>query len=803
MKIGPATVSADLPPELFQTLLHALPMPACIFTGPEFIVSLPNQAMLKAWGKRDHIRGLTFRDAFPELIDQPFFVLLKKAYDEGSKIEGQHTEVHHVPDGSLQRVYRYSFVALRYATGQIDGVMVFGTDMTDLAQAEMRAEVLEMNFMNTVLQSSRPSILVTYPEFITEVANSHMIQFLRSTGGELIGRSLWEFMPDLQEEFESIVRDAMVNAEPIEFREVETRLIRTDDPASVIINISFQPVFRSGGEVSSLLIFVHDISSEVFNRQLLNQRKGTERSIYEKLYATNIELISAHEELSTLNNELENRVAKRTLELYHTKREVENQRSRLFRLFMGAPAGICMLSGPELVFELVNPLYKQLLPGRQVLGKPILEALPEIQNQAIYQIILDVYRTGVTYEGKEFPVGITNQEGRLEDRFYDFTYQARYDTDGAIDGLVVFAYDVTREVKARRQVEEKEKVLRQVMESMDQLSWTNDLAGAANFFNQRWYEYTGISKANKNESDWGKIVHPDDFEHTWNKYVNGLRAGDKFEIENRLRRYDGVYCWHLIRSSPIRNDQGEIMQWVGTATNIDELKKMQQQREEFISIASHELKTPLTSLSGSLQILDRKIREEENVPMIISRMVSSSLIHLGKVTGLVNDLLSSTKIEQGQLVLRKEWLTIADLVNNCCDHVRINGRFDLVTEGDRELKIFGDWNKLDQVLVNLVNNAVKYAPESARILIRIEKLSDQARISVIDFGQGIPMDKVEHLFDRFYRADDSGFQHSGLGLGLYICQQIVEKHGGQIGVQSELGKGSTFWFTLPLKAEPA
>lgn len=797
---GPNT--SDLSPELLYTLLQSMPVPACIFTGPDFIIAMANESILKVWGKNDQILGSSVFDVLKELVDQPFFDSLKKVYGEGSKIRDKRIKVSLEVDGRLQEFYyQYTFEALLDSEQQVYGVSATGIDVTAQADAERKAEVLEMNFMNMVLHSLTAAGIFTYPKFLTEVANDHMLQFLGSDGQNVIGKPLWEFLPDLQEQFEPLINDAVLNSEPIEFKEVETSLLRTDELETVVVNFAFQPLYEAGGQISGLLVFATDVSKEVFNRQYISQTKGTEKSIYEKLYATNIELIRAHEHLSTLNNELESRVAKRTLELKRTKLEVENQRARLYRLFMEAPAGICMLSGPDLVFELINPLYQQLFPGRQVLGKPLLEALPEIQGQPIYDIILNVYQSGVTFEGKELlvPLAMT-ASGPVEDRYFDFTYQARYDTDGTIDGLVVFAYEVTREVNSRKQVEEKGKVFRQVMESMDQLSWTNNQLGEVNFFNQRWHDYTGLNHQESNESNWRNIVHPDDFDTTYSKYIKGLNSGEKFEIENRIKRFDGDYCWHLIRSIPIRNDLGEITLWVGTATNIDEFKKMQQQREEFISIASHELKTPLTSLSGSLQILDRKIKKEANTSTIVSKMVSSSLNHLGKVTDLVNDLLSSTKIEQGQLILNKEWVIISDLVNGCCDHVRMEGRFGLRTEGDLNLRIYGDKNKLDQVLVNLVNNAVKYAPESKEVIIRIEKAGDKAKVSVQDFGPGIPEEKVAHLFDRFYRVDNSGFQHTGLGLGLYICQQIVEKHDGLIGVESELGKGSTFWFTLPLEA---
>ncbi len=137
-------------------------------------------------------------------------------------------------------------------------------------------------------------------------------------------------------------------------------------------------------------------------------------------------------------------------------------------------------------------------------------------------------------------------------------------------------------------------------------------------------------------------------------------------------------------------------------------------------------------------------------------------------------------------------------MEECCPHVRAEGIYTLKIEGDMNVEVYADGMRIDQIVINFVNNAIKYAPGSKEIRIFIEKINDMAKVSIIDKGPGIPAEKLLHLFDRFYRVDSSGSQYSGLGLGLYISAEIIKRHNGQIGVNSELGKGSTFWFTLPL-----
>jgi signal transduction histidine kinase len=164
---------------------------------------------------------------------------------------------------------------------------------------------------------------------------------------------------------------------------------------------------------------------------------------------------------------------------------------------------------------------------------------------------------------------------------------------------------------------------------------------------------------------------------------------------------------------------------------------------------------------------------------------------------LVEDLLNTTKIEQGQLALNKTIFTVSEMIDDCCGHIRLAGEYDIIYQGDRSLKVFADQFKIDQVMVNLVNNAVKYAPESKEIVVKVEHLEKATRVSVTDKGNGVSENQIKQLFDRFFRVEEQASKTSGLGLGLFICAEIIRRHGGDIGVESQEGEGASFWFTLP------
>lgn len=354
----------------------------------------------------------------------------------------------------------------------------------------------------------------------------------------------------------------------------------------------------------------------------------------------------------------------------------------------------------------------------------------------------------------------------------------------------------TRVADRTKALAESETRFRTMMETIPQIAWTNTVDGQVTFYNQRWYDYTGLDRDNINNGGLETAIHPDDLENVLDHYRSIRETANGGELQIRVMRADGLYLWHLIRLMPIRNEHGAVQLWVGTATDIQELKLLQQQKDDFINIASHELKTPITSLKASLQLLDKN--KDNPSSAMFSKLVGMANKSLDRVNVLIQDLLNASKVNEGRLHLNKKRYVLSTSMDDCCDHVRSEGTFTIRTEYDNKLEVFADEGRVDQIVINFVNNAMKYASQSKEILIKLESIDGMAKVSVIDKGPGISAEKLPHVFERYYQVDSSGSQYSGLGLGLYICSEIIKKHDGQIGVKSELGKGSTFWFTIPL-----
>ncbi len=236
---------------------------------------------------------------------------------------------------------------------------------------------------------------------------------------------------------------------------------------------------------------------------------------------------------------------------------------------------------------------------------------------------------------------------------------------------------------------------------------------------------------------------------------------------------------------------------LGTVIDITEQKRLQQQKDDFLSIASHELKTPITSLKASVQLMER-IKNDPS-PEKLARLIDQAVKSMHKVSTLVEDLLNVSRANESQLRINKSPVDLTQLLENCCIDVRSESVFTITVQAPPGLMVDADEHAIDQVITNLVNNAVKYAPGSKEIILSARTDGNQVYVSVRDFGPGIPKDKLPHLFERYYQVDTAAYDRSGLGLGLYICAEIIKKHGGQIGVDSQLGEGSTFYFTLPIR----
>ena len=328
--------------------------------------------------------------------------------------------------------------------------------------------------------------------------------------------------------------------------------------------------------------------------------------------------------------------------------------------------------------------------------------------------------------------------------------------------------------------------------------WTADTDGKLNYINRRWYEYTGFdleeSKTKQNE-----LVHPDDLETSSTAWRYALKYKQKYEQEFRFKRNpDGAYRWHYAQAIPFKDEYGNITAWIGTSIDIDDQKKQLERKDEFIGVASHELKTPLTSLKGYLQLMEL----QKTLPELVKSYISKANLSLVKLQRLVDELLDVSRIKAGKLEFSKQIFNLTELVSQCVDNSRIMyPLFTIKKELEENIMVMGNEERIEQVFMNLINNAVKYSPECKKIIVRTESDDTSAIVSVVDFGVGMSEQDQKFIFERFYRANGHDHLTPGLGMGLYIASEIMKEHKGEIQVRSKLNEGCVFTFSLPLVTE--
>jgi len=344
--------------------------------------------------------------------------------------------------------------------------------------------------------------------------------------------------------------------------------------------------------------------------------------------------------------------------------------------------------------------------------------------------------------------------------------------------------------KAQRETNEKAAELISILESIPQIAFTIKSDGLLEFTNSKWLEYadspSSFPSAHPEEKDIRKEV------------MTAIVSGKPLELETRLKKInDTKYRYHLLRLLPVHENNSTV-KWAGTFTDIEEQKQMSRRKDDFLSIASHELKTPLTSIKAYMQLLERESKHNPQFKPYVERTLSQ----VDKLNSLISDLLDISKIQSGKLEFNKKEFDFDSMISGLLEMTRQNHPdYQLEYTGHAGVPVYGDEMRLEQVVTNFISNAIKYSPKEKKIIIHTRSDESNVHFSVTDFGIGISKEEQKNLFRKFYRASEAAPYFQGMGLGLYICSEIIKRHNGSVGVDSEPEKGSTFHFTIPLKKQ--
>ncbi|NET87111.1 MAG: response regulator [Kamptonema sp. SIO1D9] len=380
--------------------------------------------------------------------------------------------------------------------------------------------------------------------------------------------------------------------------------------------------------------------------------------------------------------------------------------------------------------------------------------------------------------------------------------------------------EIVERQRAESVANEMETYFRAIANLVPDLLWCNDLKGNTSWYNQRWLDYTGQTMAEAQGYGWLEVIHPEDRSQSRTNFQRAVDKGYPLQQEHRIRDADGNYRWFLVRAEPQRDEQNQIVRWFGTATDIDNLKQAEAEREqllqreqaarkeaeqancvkdEFLAILSHELRTPLTLMLGWARLLQTRNLTQSQIAEALTAIERNAILQ----TQLIDDLLDLAKILRGKLSLQTTSVKLTSVIEEALKTVTTaatNKSISLDVSLPKIGQVSGDRARLQQIFWNLLSNAIKFTPDGGRVEISGEKIRKQAKVTVKDTGKGISPDFLPHIFKSFQQEDASiSRQHGGLGLGLAIARQLVEAHGGTITADSPgLGLGATFTVWLPL-----
>ena len=772
---------------MLQQIMGQVPAAIATLAGPEHRYLFANDAYQALTGGRVQI-GQPVREVLPELAAQGFVGLLDEVYRSGEPTQGidMPLQLRDAESGQLRTRYAdFIYQPLVNVQDQPEGILAFIVDVTARVQARQRADALQAEaaaaarrlaeerekFYHVFADTPAAICIHQGPEHRYEYANVAYQSLFEDR--QLLGSTVAEAVPEAAEAGAIALLDRVYQTGETHFEHEFPLLVRQPNglpPKQMYFTFTAQ-AYREQGQIAGISTVAYEVTEQVLLR-----------------------------------------------------RQHEATQQRLYRLVMEAPAAICILDGPDLVFELVNPPCQQLFQGRELLGKPLAEALPELAEHPVMGMFRQVYETGTTLESAAMLVPIVRlADGVLENRYFNYIQQARRNADGQVDGVLVFAFEVTEQVRARQASEASTRQLRLLTDSLPVLIGYLDREERYRFANQAYEAWFGRKPADMLGRTVREIVGEPAYQRAA-PYIARALAGERVDFDLTMPYRPG-FTKHIHTSyiPDVRDGQvlgfytlvADVTEQVEARAQVqqlnaeleginDELNKSNTQLthtnvdlDNFIYTASHDLRAPITNIEGLLQTLQAELEPPaatSEVPYILELMHDSverfktTIDHLTDVSKLQREYGQAAAPVALGATIEDVLLDLTPLLREA--HAQLTVSVQAVPTVNFAAK------NLRSVLYNLISNALKYRhpDRPALIAVRARRTAGQVVLEVEDNGLGIDLNRANNLFGMFQRLHT---HVEGSGVGLFMVKRMVENAGGQITVESEVGKGSTFSVFLP------
>jgi PAS domain S-box-containing protein len=630
--------------------------------------------------------------------------------------------------------------------GEVECIIHSSEDVTGDVVSKREALTTRENFEYFFHQAIAPFAILSGPEFKFTFTNNAYRQLMN--GRELVGKTLAEAIPELEgQPFVKLLEEVYNSGVPYNASEIPaTAYFDADTMTTRYFNLSYTPYKNQEGKIEGVLASGYDVTS--------------------------------HVELK--------------------KKDINNVLNiQAYDLFMQAPVGFSLLIGDEHRLIAANETGLKIAGmDSSIIGKTVTEIIPGIERQGYIDLLNSVKQTGQSVSLRESPVTL-HKNGKEETIYVDLVYQPYFNAEG-IAGVLSISTDVTEQVLARKESERMREHFEMMTENMPNLAWLAKPDGWIFWYNSRWYEYTGTTVADMAGWGWQSVHDPEKLPAVMDRWQASIDTKQPFEMVYPIRGADRIFRPFLTRVIPIYGTEGKLLWWLGTNTDITKQKEVEQMKDDFLSMASHELKTPLTTIKAYGQLVEAMLEQHGEAQALA--MVKKMSTQVNKLTTLVDDLLDINKIQQGKLVFNESHFDFNTLVSETIDDIqKTTSKHRIHSELNPTGKLYADPIRVGQIVNNLVSNAIKYSPNHFDVTVTTQADAEGIRLSVQDSGIGIPASEQKNIFDQFYRVNgDSQVSFTGMGIGLYICAEIVRRMNGRIWVESAVKKGSTFHVLFPV-----
>lgn len=739
----------------FRNLVEKTPTPICILKGETMILEVANDPVFKVWNVSKEALGKPFLEIIPEMKDQPFMGYLLDVYRNGVIHYGFEEPANFNRENGATELMYFNFVYQPYKEddGTITGVMVLATDVTEQVLARKKVEESEHRYRQMIYSSPSLIAILKGEELIIDIANDAILATW-GKGKDVFGKPLLSVLPELIDQgFYDFFHNVYTTGQPNHGYEVPVNVMRNGK--SELSHYTF--VYQAQRDINDKIEGIAIIATEVTPQAEINKKIKESEERFRSL-ADHIPLIAF-----VIDPNVEATIS------YWNKTWLDYTGQTLEEAVGRAWFGIIHPNDVPVIMAIYVPAFQKREPY----------FLPAIRIKR--------------YDGAY--------------RWHLVKSNPRYMPDGEFMGYIGIAFDIHESKLAEDTLKESEQKFRQMADLMPAKITNARPDGAVTYCNKNWLDFTGKTFEELKDFGYQNITHPDEIEKFQKLFAIAAEMGTELEMEMRFLNKAGEYIWHLNLASPVKDENGNVKMWIGSTTEIQKMKDEEERKDNFIKMVSHELKTPVTSIKGYVQLLLTMIQDEQEA-LLAPFPVKTFLVRIDKLvlrlSKLITELLDLSRIEAGRLELKNELFNLNDLMNNAVEDIRFtNPKHTIKIYQDFNCTISGDRGRIEQAIINVMTNAIKYSANNDSIIVRIYKAANNyVAVSVQDFGIGIDKKDHEKIFERFYRVGGKSEEtYPGFGIGLFIVKEILSQHHGFITVESEKGKGTVFTFTLPFVME--